>query len=321
MLELHCHLDGSLPIGLVRELARNQGVDIPQGKALEKALRVNQDNRSLGEYLEKFDLPLRLLQDTDSLRMAAKEVAGQAADEGLKYIEIRYAPLLHTQHGLDCISIIEAVALGLHDAKDAYGITASSILCAMRHMDLEENMEMVKAGQQLLGHGVCAIDLAGDEAAWPTSEHRDIFSYAKKENIPFTIHAGECGSPANVAEAIDMGAWRIGHGVAAYKDGAVLQKCVQSGIPLELCPVSNIHTRAVDGWDSFPILQMLEAGVRATVNTDNRTVSNTSLANEFQMLEQHLGMEDEQRRQLLRNAVYAAFADDSMKDMLLKAII
>lgn len=320
MIDLHCHMDGSLSQELIIKLADMQGVDIPKGEQLEAAIHVDHGNKSLVEYLEKFNLPLKLLSNKEALILAAYDVFRQAAAEGVLYMELRYAPLLHVQNGLDCRQVIEAVITGIRQAKEEFGIMGASILCAMRHMGVDENLAMYKIGRGYLGEGVCGVDIAGDEMGFPAEQHSPIFDYARREHIPITIHAGECGSAANVIKAIELGACRIGHGVSAINDERAMKACFDAGIPLELCPISNMHTKAVDGWHNYPIAKFLKRGIRATVNTDNRTVSNTTIKKEFAMLNKHALLPDKQKKQLLENAVNAAFADDSIKIALLKSI-
>lgn len=317
--ELHCHLDGSLRPETVRCFLAGLGTQIPE-KELRKALRVPPDCTRLADYLKCFDIPLRCLQNERSLRQAAFDLLETASQENVRYLEVRFAPSMHKSNGLTHAQIIESVLEGLRDGQKAFSIHAGLIVCAMRHLSVEENTAMLRDARAYLGQGVCALDLAGDEASFPPREQGALFALAQKLEMPFTIHAGECGSLENVREAIELGARRIGHGIALMRDEALISLCEKKHIGIEMCPTSNFQTRAVDAWASYPLKGFLEKGLPVTVSTDNRTVSGTSLTEELEKAAEGLALEDEQLILLQRNAVETAFADDHVKHMLLKEI-
>ena len=180
-------------------------------------------------------------------------------------------------------------------------------------------MSGVSGGRCLyLNKGVCAIDLAGDEGNYPLDDYYKYFELAKKRNIPFTIHAGECGRVENVTEAVECGAARIGHGIALRGHQEAMQFCAERRIGIEMCPISNLQTKAVSGWREYPIREFMDAGLWVTLNTDNRMVSNTSIAKEMEFVQQHYGITLEELVQFQENAAEVSFADDAMKHELLK---
>lgn len=305
--DLHCHLDGSLSEAVIRKLAAGAGVEIPAGEKLMELLQVEPDCRSLKEYLEKFDLPLSCLADRDSFRTAVSELLGDGAKENVVYMEIRFAPLLSVRDGLTCRQIIEGALDGLWEGKEKYGVDGNLILCGMRHMPVEQNVELAETAREYLGQGVAALDLAGDEAAFPVKLHAKMFETARKLGIPFTIHAGECGSPRSVWDAIELGADRIGHGIAVSKDKELKAWCAAKQIPLEMCPSSNLQTRAVKNMEEYPFLEFLEAGIPVTVNTDNRTVSKTTITGELELLQAYYHITYSDMELLMKNAAQAAF--------------
>lgn len=319
-VELHCHLDGSLNIRFVDEMLREQGEVIPH-EELEQRLRVRNDCTSLTEYLEKFDLPLLCLQSKEGLKRAAYELVCDAATDGVRYIEVRFAPQLSTNRGLTCEEVIESVIYGLQKGEREHGVYASAIVCAMRHHSMEQNMEMLMAAKPFVGHGVCALDLAGDESAFPTSLFRDLFIQANKWNIPFTIHSGECGSVENVWEAIELGAKRLGHGIALQKSPELRKLCREKNIGIEMCPTSNVQTKAVESLAKYPLKQFLEEGLLVSVHTDNRTVSNTTMTAEQEVLRDELGLSDDEILQCTKNAITTAFASDEIKQKLMEELI
>ncbi len=315
--DLHCHLDGSMEPETVSVLLADQGISMT-GEQLQKELLVSEDCTSLKEYLKKFDLPLLCLQTEKGLRQAAIDIVERAAAENVKYLEIRFAPMSSVSGGLSCKRVIESVLEGIAKAEQYSDIKASVIVCAMRHYTMDSNLLMLQCAREYLGAGVCALDLAGDEAAFPTSGYQELFKQAKRLEMPFTIHSGECGSIQNVKEAIELGAGRLGHGIALIQDSSLMKQCRDKGIGIELCPSSNFHTKAVNTWKEYPLLQFLEHGLPVSVNTDNRTVSNTSVTTELIKVSENMGLEKDQIRQLIINSIEISFAEDDIKHRLLR---
>lgn len=318
-VELHCHLDGSLNVDFVDSMLRKQGIIIER-KELEEKLKVRPDCTSLTEYLEKFALPLLCLQTKEGLEQAAYELVMDAAKDDVAYIEVRFAPMLSTDKGLTCKEVIESVVCGLKKGEEETGVYASAIVCAMRHHSLEQNMEMLQATRPFVGEGVCALDLAGDESAFPTSLFRELFAQAKEWEIPFTIHSGECGSVDNIREAIALGAKRLGHGIALKKSPELRQLCKEKGIGIEMCPTSNLQTKAVEDFNSYPLKQFLEEGLLVSVHTDNRTVSGTTMEQEEKLVKDHLQISDEMWLQCTKNAIQTAFASEEIKQQLMEEL-
>ena len=304
--DLHCHLDGSLSESCIRRLAEEAGISL-DGCQLEKELRAEEDCKSLSEYLTKFDLPLCCLASEKSFTEAVKDVMKTAAQEHVVYLEIRFAPMLSVTENLTANKIIEASIKGLKEGENLYGVKGNLILCGMRHQPVESNTKLAEIAADYHGYGVCALDLAGDEAAFPVKQQAEMFRKAKELGIPFTIHAGECGSTQSVWDAIELGASRIGHGIAAAKDETLMRYCADHKIPFEMCPVSNLQTKAVRTMEEYPFLRFLEAGIPVTINTDNRTVSNTSMTKELELLQGYYGIGDKVLAQLMENGKNGSF--------------
>ena len=320
-IDLHCHLDGSLSPGCIRALAKTAGITLPDSeKGLRSCLQVEPGCRSLKEYLEKFDLPLSCLISEESFETAAYDVMAQGAGEHTIYMEIRFAPLLSAVEGLTSRQIVESVLRGLKKAEESFQIKGNIILCAMRHMPWEKNMEIVELAREYLGQGVCAIDLAGDEAAFPVLGQKRGFEAAARLGIPFTIHAGECSSAESIQNAVELGAKRIGHGIAMAGNKDAIRLCRQREIGIEMCPTSNLQTKAVPSMGQYPFREFWEEGLLVTVNTDNRTVSGTTVTQELEALEQAGYLLPEERKQLMQNAAKASFADNAVKDWMLEKI-
>lgn len=319
-LDLHCHLDGSLNVDSVLECFKEQGIDYEKTE-LERKLKVQPDCTSLTEYLEKFDLPLQLLQTSAGLRRATFELVRDASKENVKYIEVRFAPMLSVNGRLDCKKVIESVIDGLKEAEKQYGVYASVIVCAMRHHSIEENLKMLRVAREFLGHGVCALDLAGDESGFPTHLFREVFGEARRLDMPFTIHSGECGSVDNVREAIELGAKRMGHGIALQKRIELQMICRNKRIGIEMCPTSNLQTKAVEDLSFYPLEEFVKENIPVSINTDNRTVSGTTITQEIQLVMERLHQPEEVILQCTKNAIETAFADDAMKHELYQEML
>ena len=190
----------------------------------------------------------------------------------------------------------------------------------MRHHTEEESMEMIKAARKFLGKGLCAVDLAGNEAAFPMKNFEKLFANARELELPFTIHAGECGSVENVVDSVNAGARRIGHGIALKGNKEAMDLCREKKIGIEMCPISNMQTKAVADPADYPIREFLDAGLKVTLNTDNRMVSNSTLAKEIEFVQKNYGITDEEIWKMTENAIEVSFANDEVKQMLLKKL-
>lgn len=304
MIDLHLHLDGALAISTVRRLATQASIHLPASDtALLSKLTVPTPCTSLLDYLTCFDLPVSLMQQATALTLAAEDVCKHLAAEGLSYAELRFAPALHTKQGLSVEQVVCAVLLGVQASRFPCGV----ILCAMRGASAVENESTLAAASAFLGRGVVALDLAGAESLYPTADYAPLFAKARACGIPFTIHAGEADGPHSIRTALAMGAARIGHGVRAIEDPALVSELARKGITLECCLTSNVQTGAVSSLADHPLRKLLAAGVRVTINTDNPTVSVTTLAKEFALARQVLGVTEAEEALLHKNAAEACF--------------
>lgn len=310
MIDLHLHLDGSLTPEEVILLADRSGVSLPcrDADALRPLLQVEPDCRDLGQYLERFELPLQVLQTEDALTFAVCSLIKRLAGQGLCYAEIRFAPQLHQRQGLTQQQVVAAAAAGLEEAARECELPAQLILCCMRGDDnLQANLETVHTAKLFLDKGVCAVDLAGNEAAYPTEDFAEVFGLAKELAVPVIIHAGEAAGPESIRQALDLGAKRIGHGIRATEDPKIMDLLRRTRTPLELCFTSNLQTKAVKDAQDYPLCRFLEQGISVTVNTDNMTVSGTCLRKEYTLLRQRFGLSADTLLSIACNAADAAF--------------
>jgi len=282
--DLHVHLDGSLRLGTIIDLAREHRIELPSTDPAElrRAMNLGQNCGSLVEYLKAFDITLRVLQHRDALFRVAYELAEDAAKENVRYMEVRYSPMLHTRQGLKLTTVVEAVLAGLREARDELGIESNVILCGIRNISPESSLEMAELAVAYKGRGVVGFDLAGAEYDHPAKHHKKAFQLVRDNNINCTIHAGEAYGPESIAQALHVcGAHRIGHGCRLREDGDLLHYINDHRIPLECCPSSNVQTGAVRTLSAHPIKLYYDLGLRVTINTDNRLVTDTTVSQEL----------------------------------------
>ena len=322
LIDLHVHLDGSIPLPAAAQLAAEAGLDLSLAELQEK-MQVPAHCQDLNQYLATFELPLKLMQSAQGIRAVAKAFHEQLDAEGILYAEPRFAPGSLTAGGLSQQEVLEAALAGRADFYAEHPQSAlhtAYIICAMRGTGEElkhKNEESIDLAAAYLGNGVVAADLAGAEALFATENFSSLFAEAQRKDVPFTIHAGEAAGPESIKAALRLGAQRIGHGVRSLEDTGVIQDLKAAKVALEICPTSNLQTRIFESIESFPLEQLLDAGLTVTINTDNMTVSNTTLSHEFELLQQHCGLDKNTARELAENAARAVFSDSSEKDRLL----
>lgn len=323
-IDLHLHLDGSVPVATVKKLMQEHGM--PQ--LTDQELSVDNSCSSLEEFLEKFALPNQLMQTKHDLETIVFDLLTELKRQGLVYAEIRFAPQLHTKKGLTQREVIASAIGGVKkfyqrqkEDKDHPELHAGLILCLMRfaHNNIE-NMETVELAKEFLGKGVVGLDLAGAEGPIPNINYQKFFQRAQDLDVPYTIHAGEAAGPDSIRQALEMGAKRIGHGIRCTEDPALTQYLIDHQIILECCATSNMNTKAFDQIDSYPIKKLLHTGMKVTLNSDDMTVSNTNLPHEYQLLEEKTALTPEEETTLYLNAVDAAFTTPDEK-IRLRALI
>jgi adenosine deaminase len=282
-VELHCHLDGSLRPETMLELARDAGVTLPRtdADALRAYMRVD-DARHLDDYLTRFDVTVSVLQTVESLERAAYELVEDASRDGVRYIEVRNAPLLNTRGGLTLDDVMQATLRGLARGERDHGTMARFIVCSLRHWAPSISFDLARLAVRYMDRGVVAFDLAGGEAGHPAAEHAEAFLYARAHDLNVTCHAGEGSGAASIRDALIVcGAYRIGHGTRAGEDAALVRHLCDRQVPLELCPTSNVQTRVVSSYAEHPLRAYFEQGLAVTINTDNRLMSGVTLTDEF----------------------------------------
>ena len=314
-IELHCHLDGSVRVETIIDIAKKENLELPSYNMndIKKLVQVPLDCTSLDEYLEKFDLPNKVMQTKENIKRITFELVEDAANENVKYIEIRFAPMLHMEKGLSIKEVIQSVLDGMNEACEMYEIKANLILGCMRNMSVEDAELVAKEGKEFIGKGVVAIDLCGPEEEGFAIKYKKAIDLARDLGYRVTIHAGEAASGKNVIDAINLlGAERIGHGIN-IKDMKEAYDLVKStNVTLEMCPTSNLHTKAIDKVNNYPFFNFYKDELSVTLNTDNRTVSDVDLTNEVNLIKENFNMSEEDY-EIYLNSVDATFAGEDTK--------
>jgi adenosine deaminase len=321
--DLHCHLDGSLRLRTILDLASEDRVKLPahDEAGLREALHMGQVCKDLVEYLHAFDVTTSVLQTEHALERAAFELAEDAWNEGVWHLEVRYAPNLHTRRGLSLARIIDAVLRGLKRAEDRFGISTGVIVCGIRNIDAKESFRLAQLAVAYKGRGVVAFDLAGGEDGNPAKRHAESFALVLANNMNTTVHAGEAYGPESIQQALHFcGAHRIGHGTRLAEDGDLLTYVTDHRIPLEVCLSSNLQTSVVTDLASHPLRLYYDLGVRVSVNTDNRLITDTTVTKELLLAHQNLGFTLEDLKILIVQGFKSAFLPYRRKRELLRRV-
>lgn len=318
MIDLHFHLDGAMTLDDVEYLAQIEDVILPPD--YKERIHVGPACASLNDYLQMFDIPTSLLQTDVALYEFTKRVLARLADQGLVYVELRFAPQLQTEQGMTQERAVQCVMDAMNEMRNR--IDSSLILCYMRHSGNDhKNFETLRLAKKYLHHGVEAVDLAGAEALYKTGNFAQIFRATKEEGIPCTIHAGEADDWISVESAIALGAKRIGHGVRCVGNAYTMKYLEEKAIPLELTPTSEVQTHCVSSLKGEEYKTLFKSGLTLTVNTDNPGISNIDLAHEYRALKDEVGLSEDQSLELMLNAVECAFCSEEVRKRIRHRIL
>lgn len=319
--ELHCHLDGSVRPSTLLELGREYHQPMPADdpEALAAYMLVH-DARNLEDYLKRFHTTLSVLQHADALDRVAYELVEDAAADGVRYLEMRYAPVLNTRGGLSLGATVEAVLGGIARAERDFGTRARVILCGLRHLAPDVSMELARLAVAYRDRGVVGFDLAGGEIGHPARLHAAAFAFARRHDLALTVHAGEGDGAASVRQAVhDCGANRLGHATRLFEDERLTRYVNDRRIALEICLTSNVQTHAVASYDVHPLRQYYDRGMVVVLNTDNRLMSGTTLTDEYLHAARALDFTFEELAAIARNGFASAFAPWEERCTMLEA--
>ena len=311
--ELHLHLDGSVRVDTALELARTRGVDAPTTwRGMFDALVAPMPCRDQAELLRAFDLPIALMQDAEALERITTELVETKAAEGVRYVEIRWGPLLHVAKGLALADGIEAVVRGAEAAAARTGTVVRLIATALRSHDPAENVPLAEAASRFRDRGLTGWDLAGPEAAFPDPLlHADAFEAARAGGLRITVHAGEWGGAAQVRRTLAVEPERIAHGEAASDDPELVEELRSRGVCLDLCPTSNVQAGIVPSLAEHALVRLHRAGAPVSLSTDDTTVSDVTLTEEYARAVAEIGLTLPELWAIDRFALDVAFADEA----------
>lgn len=309
-VDLHRHLDGNIRISTILELGREHGIALPgtNVESLRPYVTVTEPAPGLMAFLDKFRWPIGVLADAEACRRIAYENVEDAAKEGLDYVELRFSPcFMASAHGLDPQAVVEAVAEGVEQGKAAFEVKVALIGILSRTYGVEVAEKELEALFSCR-HRLIALDLAGDEEKFPAGLFKKHFTRARDAGLHVTVHAGEAAGPESIWDAIRLlGAERIGHGIRAVEDPALMDFMRERQIGLECCLTSNVQTSVVPDYASHPLRHLLDAGLLATINTDDPAISGINLDHELQVAAPAAGLSEAQIELARRHASAIAF--------------
>jgi len=325
--DLHLHLDGAFRIETLWQLAKERNVEMPaKTKEEYKQFLIDCSNAdSVNDYLKMFDAPVKVMQDKQSIKQITKELIEDLEIQGLAYAEIRFAPQLHTQKGLSQKDAIEAVLDARKEALENKKIKIGIICCMMcigdEKVNWDANKETVSIAHEYLDKGVVAVDLAGAEGIVPLSNFRELFEIAKEYKTPIICHAGDSQDYKTVEDAISFGVSRIGHGHHIYENPKLCRIAADKAIALEICPTSNIQCKTRPSYELHPAQNLLEMGIPVTINTDNPTLTRSTLDEEYDHCLNEMGFMEEDLILMNINSFRASFLKQEEKDYYINELM
>jgi adenosine deaminase/aminodeoxyfutalosine deaminase len=321
-VELHLHLEGSVEPQTLLELSRSKGrLERETRDWISERTRQGYRYGSFQDFLQAFKLVTLLLETPDDYAVATTRLIEGLANQNVRYAEIIFAAgvVLWKKQPLD--AIFEAAASAARAGQQLYGVRVQWIFDAIRHFGVEHTREVLRWAERFRPLGVVALGIGGDESRGPAALFTEVFREARALGLHGVAHAGEACGPESVRKAVELlGAERIGHGLTAAQDPAVLALLRDRCIPVEVCPTSNVATGVLACLEAHPLLRFLEAGVVVTLNSDDPSMFNTSLVNEYLLAAKTFKLSRQQLLQLCQNAVRAAFLSDQEKQELLNSM-
>jgi adenosine deaminase len=319
-VDLHRHLEGSLRLETLSEIAQEHGIDLPSYdiEYLRPFVTVTNEQPDFHRFLEKFRL-LRCFYPTQAaVERVAYEAVADAVADNVKYLELRFNPVaLARVQGFSLDEVTTWVCNAVARAQRECGVRVNLILQIGRDESLDTAWHIAEVALAHRNNGVVGLDLAGDEAAYPASRFAEIFQRMRQEGLHATVHAGEAGGSINVREAVELlGAQRIGHGIRTIENSQVVSLVRERGVTLEVCPTSNLQTGAVRRLGQHPLADLLALNLRVTINTDDPSVSDTTLTDEYVVAMLAMGVTLEQIKRTIVMAVEGSFLPPEEREEL-----
>ncbi len=322
-VELHCHLDGSLRLETILDIAEKEKIKLPSRDPdkLLQAVAVLDRVANLEAYIDKFQTTLSVMQSPEAMQRITYELAEDAVAENVRYMEVRYSPVLHTERGMTTMGSLDAVLAGARQAEERFPIKMGVIICGIRNISPEVTLQLAELAIAYKNKGVVGFDLAGVEENYPAKDHLEAFYLIRNNNVNVTLHAGESYGPVSIHQAIHRcGANRIGHGTRLKEDGDLLNYVNDHRICLEVCLTSNLQTGSVLRIEDHPIKLFRDFGLRVTLNTDSRLVSHTTLVDEYLLAHKTFGFNMLDFKDFIISGFKSAFLPHRERTQLIRSI-
>jgi adenosine deaminase len=323
-VELHRHLEGSLRLDTMLDVARQHGITIPADVLrLSTLVQIQEEDKfTFQNFLAKFNTLRLFYRSPDVIHRITREAIEDAAKDNVRYMELRFTPVaLSRAERFPLHDVIDWVLTSAKDAANKHNVTVRLIASVNRHESTELAEQVAWLAADHIKDGLIALDLAGNEADFPSQPFYGVFKEAKQAGLHVTIHAGEWGPAYNVREAIEeIGAERIGHGVRVLEDESIVALARERGTAFEVCVTSNYQSGVFESLDTHPLMKMLDAGLNVTINTDDPSISRITLSNEYYIACEDLKMPQGTLKQRIVAAAQAAFIGETEKEKLVKQL-
>ena len=319
-IDLHRHLEGSLRLETLLEIARNYKLEVPKTNldALRPFVQVTNDPATHEAFLGKFEVLRHFYRSPELIHRLVYEAVADAAEDNVKYLELRFSPQALTRvRGFSLADAADWVIASVAQAEEDFDIQVGLIVTLVRHDPVAQAQQVAEIAFERFGKGIVGLDLAGDEVKFPSRPFTPLFKEAKQVGLGITVHAGEWASAFGVQEAIlELFADRIGHGVRTLENSEILQLVREREIAFEVCLTSNLQTGVVYQMDHHPLVDMLDVGLLGTINTDDPSISNSTLTDEYTIAMNRLKIGYPALRQTILTAANSAFLPKAQRQAL-----
>jgi adenosine deaminase len=315
--ELHVHLEGTAPPDLIRRLAERNGMPVPEG-VFDTPERFAYTD--FLDFLRTYDLAASVIRSGDDYRDVTYEYLAGCAREGALYVELTASPDHAALVGLSDEEHLDGIARGIDDARRDSGIEGRILISCVRNFGVEQALRVARHAAERPHPYVVGFSMAGDEENFPAGDYVEAFEIAAGAGLGCTVHAGEWAGADSVRAALELPVTRIGHGVRAIEDPALVEQLAQRGLVLECCPTSNVVLGVFGSYEEHPLPRLREAGVRATLGSDDPPYFGASIGGEYEVCTERFGLDDDALRDITRTAIDAAFCDETLKGSLIRRV-
>jgi len=315
--ELHVHLEGTAPPDLIRRLAERNGMPVPEG-VFDTPERFAYTD--FLDFLRTYDLAASVIRTGDDYRDVTYEYLSSCAREDAVYVELTASPDHAALVGLSDEEHLDGIARGIDDARAEHGIEGRILISAVRNFGVEQALRVARYAAEHPHPYVVGFSMAGDEENYPAGDYAEAFETAAAAGLGCTVHAGEWAGAHSVRAGIELPVTRIGHGVRAIEDPALVEELAERGIVLECCPTSNVVLGAFPGYAEHPLPRLRAAGVKVTLGSDDPPYFGASIGGEYAVCREHFGYDDETLQDVTKTAIEAAFCEETLKNHLIRQL-